>query len=221
MDIGRKRARLEAKQEEECMFSALAGSMSTQLPMGADADVLLKLGIAELEVSTRLAVKSGLNHIHEITKNEKSAMLGIADLAPASFLRLSRGQQAYDFMKWWITTPETIFGPPQQPYTAVKNRDILEPTTVFMGKCPSMTFMATLTLLKLRLLMDLQSLQRSNENISAKLPQELVDEIRKNMVSPTVSRQLIERDDRQEDIVKVKADVKMMYHAVKASNTHF
>jgi hypothetical protein len=109
--------------------------------------------------------------------------------------------------------------PPKQPYTAVKNQDILEPAAVFMGKCPSMAFMATLTLLKFRLLMDLQSLQRSKENMSAKLPQELVDEIRRNMVSSAISRQLIERDDQ--DIAWVKADVKVMYEAVKASNIHF
>jgi hypothetical protein len=40
------------------MFSALAGSMSTALPMGADAAVLLKLGHAELDVGTRVVVVS-------------------------------------------------------------------------------------------------------------------------------------------------------------------
>jgi hypothetical protein len=119
------------------------------LPMGADAAVLLKLGHAELGVGTSLAVESGLGHILEITKNAKSSMLGVADFAPASFLRLGRDQEAYDFMKWWITTPDTIMRPPTQPYTAVKNQDILEPAAVFMGKCPSMAFMATLTPLKL------------------------------------------------------------------------
>jgi hypothetical protein len=69
--------------------------------------------------------------------------------------------------------------------------------------------------------MDLQSLQRSKENMSAKLPQELVDEIRRKMVSSAISKQLIERDDHQEDIARVKADVKVMYEAVKASNIHF
>jgi L-lysine 2,3-aminomutase len=54
--------------------------------------------------------------------------------------------------------------------------------------------------------MDLQALQRSKENMSAKLPQELVDEIRNNMVSSTISRQFIEPDDHQEDIARVKAD---------------
>jgi hypothetical protein len=52
------------------------------------------------EVGTRLAVESGLGHILEITKNAKSSMLGVADFAPASFLRLGRDQEAYDFMKW-------------------------------------------------------------------------------------------------------------------------
>jgi hypothetical protein len=203
------------------MFSALAGSMSTALPIGADAAVLLKLGHAELDVGTRLAVESGLGHILEITKNAKSSMLGVADFAPASFLRLGRDQEAYDFMKWWITTPDTIMRPPMQPYTAVKNQGILEPAAVFMGKCPSMAFMATLTLLKLRLLMDLQSLQRSKKNMSAKLPQELVDEIRRNMVSSAIGRELIERDDHQEDIARMKADVKVMYEAVMASNMQF
>jgi hypothetical protein len=89
-NIGRKREELQAEQEEERMFSALAGRMSTALPIGADAAVLLTLGHAELDVGTRLAVDSGLGHIPEITKNAKCPLLGVTDFAPASFLRLGR-----------------------------------------------------------------------------------------------------------------------------------
>jgi hypothetical protein len=49
-NIGRARGRLEAEQEEERMFSTLAGSLSTTIPVGTDVDVLLKLGQAELEI---------------------------------------------------------------------------------------------------------------------------------------------------------------------------
>jgi hypothetical protein len=156
-----------------------------------------------------------------MTRNAESSLLDIADFAPASFLRLGKDQEAYDLMRWWITTPDRLMRPLKQPYTAVKNQDVLEPATVFMGKCPSLAFMATLTLLKLRFLMNLQVLRCSKKEVSARLPQELVDEIRRNMVSSVIGRQLIEREDHAEDIARVKEDVKMMYGAVRMSNTHF
>jgi hypothetical protein len=125
---------LEAEQEEERFFSAMDGRFSTTLSMGtafdafdtsfaigADLGRLLRLGHAELEVGTRLGVESGLNHILEITKDAKDTMLGIADFAPASFLCLGRDQEAYDFMKWWITIADTM-RKPQQPYTLSRIR---------------------------------------------------------------------------------------------------
>jgi hypothetical protein len=138
-NIGRKRAELEAEQEEERMFSALAGNMSTALPMGADAAVLLKLGHAELDVGTRVVV-----------------------------VCQERCTHAYVDLMFECLANRLGYG-------------------VHVRQAPP----------------------------------ELVDEIRKKMVSSAISKQLIERDDHQEDIARVKADVKTLYDTVKVSNIHF
>lgn len=119
-----------------------------------------------------------------------------------------------------IITPDTIMRP-SQPYTAIKKENILEPATSFVGKCPSLAFMGLLTLLKIRLLMDFQSLQRSKAEVSGRLPQELLDEIRKNMVSSTVPKSLIKRDDHAEIIEALVRDVGTLYIRVNSANVHF
>jgi hypothetical protein len=219
--VSRAGLELLAEQEEAAALDAYAGRFAAALPGGADLDVLLKLATLELEVNNRLGIQQGLSHVLEMTKSAKTVMVGTADLAPVCFLRLGRDQEAYDFMKWWITTPETIMGPPRKPYTAVRGEDILESTTIFKGNCPSLAFMAALTLLKLRLLMDLQSLQRSRKEMPAHLPQELLDEVRKSMVSSAINKSVIEREDHADDIKILTEDVKTLYQAVKASSANF
>ncbi|ORY03678.1 hypothetical protein BCR34DRAFT_545017 [Clohesyomyces aquaticus] len=219
--IGKYKAELQAERDEEAMFSSLAGRLDPALVKhckGGDVDVLLKLATAELELDTRLAVQSALGHVLAMTRNAKTSMLGTADLPIACFLRLGQDQEAYDYMKWWITTPETLLRPPKQPYTAVKNEDGLESVDVFMGRCPSIAFMAALTLFKLRLLMDLQAIQRSRQAVSSDLPQELLDEIRKNMVSSAITIDLIERDNHEEAISGLAKDIKTLYGAIRISN---
>ncbi|KAF1829943.1 hypothetical protein BDW02DRAFT_535188 [Decorospora gaudefroyi] len=212
--LARKERR--AEQVEEQMLATLAAELSQTIPMadeGCDLDALLKLARAELKVDTRRAVESALGHLLETTRHAKNGMMGVAELVPASLLRLGRDQEAYDFMKW-VLTPDVLFNSPKRPYTAIKNENVLEPSTVFTGKTPSLGFISILTLLKFRVLIDLEALQR-------RLPQELIDNIHKNMVSSAITRETIECADHREDIASVRADVISLYDATKTWNPTF
>jgi hypothetical protein len=220
--IGKAKLVLKAEEEEEKMLNAVAGkAFPAWAQSGTTLDPLLKLATAELEIDTRLAVQAGLNHVLEMAGLSKTNMLGTADLAVPCFLRLGRDQECYDFMKWWITTPESTMQPPKKPYTSVRNADVLESSSIFMGKCPSLNFMACLILLKLRILMDLQSLQRSAAEVGGKLPQELVDEIRADMVSSALTRAVIEREDHSASIAALVTEIKEMLSATHKANEHF
>jgi hypothetical protein len=73
----------------------------------------------------------------------------------------------------------------------------------------------------LRLLMDLQTLQRSRNEVPGHLPQELLDQIRKTMVSSAITKTLIERDNHTPNIESLILEVKTLYDVVETQNKHF
>jgi len=196
------------------------------LGSGALIDPLLRLASAQLQIDTSLAVQSGLNLLLEMVDIMKDPRMGPPDLAPACFLRLGQDQEAYDFMKWWVTSPppKNILGPSAQLYEDAKDAkaDVFEDVAVFKGRCPSLSFMVALTLLKLRLLIDLQSLQRLAE-IGENVPREILDEIRSHLTSSAIShnKAVLERDDHSEAIEDLKQQVRYLYDAVQNGNAHF
>ncbi|KAF2678783.1 hypothetical protein K458DRAFT_491028 [Lentithecium fluviatile CBS 122367] len=205
------RTTLGAEQAEEAMLNHFACSaMPAWLQSGTTLDPLLKVAAAELEVDTRLAVRSGRNRILEMAARRRTRCSGPRIWRRCAFCGW-----------WWITVPESTLSPPKQPYISVKNADIFEPATIFMGKCASLSLIASLTLLKLWLLMDLQSLERSRKEVGTKLSQELADEIAQNMVSSTITRKVMERDEHTVEIAKLTEEVKELYRGVGTWNEHY
>jgi len=82
-------------------------------------------------------------------------------------------------------------------------------------------FMACLILLKLRILMDLQSIQRSAAELGGRMPQELIREIRADVVSSALTPAVIERDDHSASIEALAADIKEMRSAMDELNDRF
>lgn len=71
-------------------------------------------------------------------------------------------------------------------FDKLQGENAFEPPTLWAGEFDNFTFKIALTLLKLRLLLDLISLQNSMK-IAEKLPQELVDNIRAHLTSDIVA----------------------------------
>lgn len=59
---------------------------------------------ALMQVSSRTAVQMALDHALDMLKLDRPDRIGVRPLVPALTLRLDRGQDAYDFVKWWATT---------------------------------------------------------------------------------------------------------------------
>lgn len=141
------------------------------------------------KIKTRDAVQAAHDHVKECLRLCRSDNMGVRDMAPALMLRLGRDQEAYDFMKWYATSgedPDYDWGDLELPYLDLKGENAFEPPTLWAGEFDNFTFKIALTLLKLRLLLDLISLQNSMK-IAEKLPQELVDNIRAHLTSDIVA----------------------------------
>jgi hypothetical protein len=223
--ISKRTATLVQERHETALFNAHGGGLSALLGSGSLLDPLLKLAQAYLQIDTQIAVQLGLDLLLEMVDITKDPKTGTADLVPTCFLRLGRDQEAYDYMKWWVTSPapKGPFGPSPQMWASVTEKaDIFEDVGLFKGKYPTMSFMVALTLLKLRLLVDLQTLQRSTK-VGRDMTQEILDKVRSHLTSSAISdnKEVLERNDHEEGIQKLTQQVGTIYTAVGEGNKHF
>ncbi|OBT81374.1 hypothetical protein VE02_09963 [Pseudogymnoascus sp. 03VT05] len=178
---------------------------------------------ALLEISTYAAVDAALNHLLDMLRLCRSDNMGVRDAAPALFLRLGKDQECYDFVKWWASTGERSdydWGDLDEPYLDLKDQNALEPPVLFARA--GLSHSISVTLLKIRILFDLQAL-KSAAVIGQKLPQEVLDNIRYQMASNIISqrRDIIESDNLDPLIDDFQTQVSDMYNAVDKSNRYF
>ncbi|KAF2705398.1 hypothetical protein K504DRAFT_388264 [Pleomassaria siparia CBS 279.74] len=233
--IAKKTAALVQERHETALFNAHGGGLASMLGSGSLVDPLLQLAQAQMRIDSQVAVQSGLELLLEMVDITKDAKSGPPNLAPVCFLRLGRDQEAYDFMKWWVASPDPIrpFGPSAQLYQDSKNAkaDVFEDMDFFKEKFPSPSFMAAFTLLKLRLLMDLQTLQRSrSRSRSTKVGDKNArgdisddDDIRSQLTSSAVlnNKTVLQRSDHEKEIADLTRQVEAMYALVQERSANF
>ncbi len=182
---------------------------------------------ALLKVKTYAAAEAAHGHLMECLRLCRSDNMGVRDMVPALKLRLGRDQECYDFCKWWATTGDDShydWGNMSNPYLDVKNADVFEPPQkYFVKEFSSLSHTGTIALLKIRLLMDVRALQNSSV-IGEKVPQEILDSVRGELVSGSVvveNKGIMNAKDQTPLIEKLEAQVKDLYAAVKKLNAHF
>ncbi|KAJ9145311.1 Ribonuclease H [Pleurostoma richardsiae] len=121
----------------------------------AVADALLK-------VDTVRALEDALGHFNDMLRLCRSDNMGVRDIIPHILLRLGREQECYDFLKWWtIIDDENHYngrydwGDATLPYLDIRGADAFEPVDIFCSSFPDLSHIVALTLLKLRLCLDL------------------------------------------------------------------
>lgn len=181
---------------------------------------------AILKINTFKAVETALSHIMDMLRLCRSDNMGVRSQAPALMLRLNKDQECYDFVKWWRTCDPAgnyDWGDTSLPYLNIKDADVFEPCDVFLGRYNDLGHTVALTLLKSRLLTNLQSLQNTATLASEELPQELIDLIRENVAGPLVLKRpdIIRSADHQAHIANMRAQVLKLYKRVKEDNAHF
>lgn len=120
----------------------------------AAADALLK-------ANTAVSVRNALEHFKDMLRLCRGDNMGVRDIVPGLMLRLGQEQECYDFLKWWATTGsdgEYDWGDTSLPYLDIHNADAFEPINTLGAKNLSLTQLAVLALLKLRLYLDLEAI---------------------------------------------------------------
>ena len=136
---------------------------------------------AILKIKTFNAIQSALDHLRDMLRLCRSDNMGVRDLVPALFLRLGRDQESYDFVKWYATAGQASdydWGDMSLPFLNVANADVFEPVDYMCGKYLNLSHTVAVTLLKIKVLLDLKDLQNSTQ-LDKIIPQEVVDNIKR------------------------------------------
>ncbi|KAK0108231.1 hypothetical protein ONS95_003051 [Cadophora gregata] len=180
---------------------------------------------ALLTIKTKAAVQAALDHVLDILRLCRGDNMGVRSIAPGLYLRLGKDQECYDFVKWWRTTGQESdydWGNTDNPYLDVKDADAFEESGFVGSKYTDPSFGAAITVLKIRLLLDLKALQNASL-IGKKVPQELLDQIRGQLVSTIVgnNKDIMDSEDQGPLVKKLEDQVKQMHVAVGKSNKYF
>ena len=112
------------------------------------------------------------------------------------------------------------------PYLDIKNANAFEPVDSFLNKYRYLSHAIAVTLLKIRLHADLKALQVSAA-VGQKAPQEIVDHIRDQLISPTVPgnagllKTVKDGKSLAPHIKAIDTQVSLLYNTVKEANKHF
>lgn len=130
-------------------------------------------------VKTRASVEAQLDHAMDMLQLSRSDNLGVRHVVPALMLRLNRDQECCDFVEWWSTTGNNgdyDWGNMKSPYLDIKNDDVFEPVEYLCNGwnllC-DLSHVVAVTLLKIKLLLDLTALQNSAA-VGEKGPREIL-----------------------------------------------
>ncbi|KAL3491902.1 hypothetical protein BJX62DRAFT_236754 [Aspergillus germanicus] len=153
--------------------------------------------------------------------------MGVRSLVPGIMLRLNKDQECYDFIKWFFVgcdDDDYDWGNTDLPFLDVKNADVFEDVEVFTkNKWPDLTQLVSLTLLKIKLLLDLEALHSSTRTVGAKVPREVLDNIRSGIpLSPVIpkNKKLVQSDDHTEIIQKLRQQINQLRKLVDERNKH-
>ena len=189
-----------------------------------------RYGVVEalLIFRTRDAVQAALDHTRDMLRLCRGDNLGVRGLMPALYLRLGQDQDCYDFIKWWATCdPDGHYdwGNTDLTYLDIHGADVFEPVERCMPDY-ALNHRIALTLLKVKLLLDLKTLQNAGA-IGEKVPQEILDSIRGQLVSPVIAsnadllKTITTGKSLNTYLDTVNDQVETMYKAVDEDNKHF
>lgn len=180
-----------------------------------------------MEIDKLDAAQSALSYLTDMLRLCRSDNLGVRYEIPALMLRLGKDQDCYDFVLWWRKTGQEEhydWGDMSLPYLDKKNENIFGSSDIahFTGEWITLSHTVAVSLIKIRLMLDLIALQKSSE-IAEKLPTELFNNVRFHMVGSVIA----ERDsvmsslDQTRLILDLMDQISTLFSSVKANNKHF
>lgn len=155
--------------------------------------------------------------------------LGLRDRIPGLFIRLGRDQEAYDFVKWYATTGidrNYDWNDIDLPFLDVKDADVLESLRgMWTTEYPSLSHAVAMTLVKVRVLLDLQAIQNAARAFTGAIPPEIIDLIRGQLASNVVESRpniLMNSTEETTSLIKsIKQQIRELHESIEDINYHF
>ena len=182
---------------------------------------------AVLKIKTYAAAKDAYEDLMDMLRLCRSDNMGVRSLVPALCLRLGEDQECYDFCVWYATTGESEdydWGDMELPYLDVKGADVSEPLRVeFLNECSSLSHTVAITLLKIKLCLDLLALRKSSM-LAEKVPQDILNLIHEQILGGTAlayRKDITDRASQVSLLQDLQAQIKRLFKAVDDLNTQF
>ncbi|KAF2652436.1 hypothetical protein K491DRAFT_681362 [Lophiostoma macrostomum CBS 122681] len=188
---------------------------------------------ALLETQTQIATKAALGHMEDMLRlDPKDELFPVKHRTiPALYLRLGQDQQCYDFCRWWLVNDSRgslfDFMRPRSAIIDTRDSDAFE-TLEFLNILstgdhnPSLSLVVAVTLLKIRLLLDMHSLKHTRPYMKL-VPPEILFQIQHYATLGDITirnRSRLEREDDQLLMTELKAQIIQLYewvHKAKSS----
>ncbi|KAK7935657.1 hypothetical protein PG985_001152 [Apiospora marii] len=187
---------------------------------------------ASLNLRTGEAVEYALATALELLRLCRGDNLGVRSQVPVLYLRLGRDQEAFDFLKWYAvrgTAGDYDWSDMAQPFLDLKGEDALEDVSTPFRRVVDLSFLASLTLLKARLMLDLIALAQHVDEEKAKEGgrQLTYDDkmawLREEALSDVLftRRDVVDRDDYAPLITDLSDQVARAYMLTAHHNKHY
>ncbi|KAI1085035.1 hypothetical protein F5B20DRAFT_125245 [Whalleya microplaca] len=181
---------------------------------------------AILNIRTGEAVQAALGHALGMLQLSRGDNLGVRSQVPALYLRLGRDQEAYDFIKWYALVPSSYeWINPDLLYLDIHGEDAFEHFEDHAKRLVDVSFLASMTQLKIRLLLDVMMLERyakkpGNRNASFETKMEWV---REDAISDVLykRRDIVERSDYTDLIADLRDQVAKLVACVNEVNEYY
>ncbi|KAK5053918.1 hypothetical protein LTR84_001880 [Exophiala bonariae] len=180
---------------------------------------------ALLKVNTRDAVQAALDHAMDMLRLCRSDNIGVRDRVPALYLRLGMDQEAYDFCKWYATDGsrgDYDWGDMNLGFLDVKDANIFESSMLEFLGCQDANILIVIALIKIRLLHQLIDLRSSNA-IRDQVPQEVLDKVRRALVTKVVLKEkdIMDEMDPTAMILNLRLDIETLFFSIQESCPYF
>lgn len=178
------------------------------------------------KVPTFDAVQTALEHALDINHLNRSDNMNVRSVVPALFIRLDRDQDCYDYVKWWQTMGQDSdyrWGDISLPFLNIKNANAFEPIDYMCSKYPDLSQIVAITLLKIRLLLDLQSLQNCAV-LDGQVPAEIITNIEDFVPRSQILRSQKKSMSREKCLSltkELKLQIDLLYKTVNEANRFF
>ncbi|KYK59248.1 hypothetical protein DCS_00378 [Drechmeria coniospora] len=176
-----------------------------------------------------LVVEEALAHLLDLMRLARKDQMLLRQQVPSLYIRLGRDQEAYDFMKWFATTvedPDYDWTDLDRPFLDVENADVFEPLEMPWTRTRDLDLgqAVAMTLIKMRLLLDLEALQNVRVALRGTLPAEIIEMIRDNLVGRIVGARpglLLAPPEVTVGLARtMKGQVRELHAAVQANSPH-